>query len=1417
MTSEPVKNWNTLATAASAAGGRILHRLPGLAALLILLPLVTAVPAHAGPMDPHDVPEALRPWIPWVLHGEAEKFCPSAHDDAAHRLCTWPSQLALDLDAGGGRFELRVSLDAPGWVALPGDGPRWPQDVSMDQRAAPVLDHEGFPALWLARGSHRVQGRFAWSALPESLRVPPANGLVDLRLSGRAVTHPQRDEQHQLWLGRRAVATDREPERLGLRVFRLIDDDIPLQVTTRIEIDAGGEVREETLGPALPAGLVPLSLQGELPARLDDDGRLHVQLRPGTWVLTLVARSTAPLDALAAVPKAVEHWPAQEVWSLLAHPELRVTEAGGMPAVDPTQTGVPGDWQNLPAFLAEPGTQLALKEIRRGVTDRPPDQLHLSRQLWLDFDGGGFAVQDQLQGALSRSARLEAQAPIRLGQVQIDGQPRLITTHEGRTGVEVRNTRLALSADSRIEGGQRRIPARGWNADVQGVDARLYLPPAWRLLAAPGTDNVPDTWLSRWSLLDLFLVLIATIAALRLFGHATAGLTLLALALTWHEPGAPQWTWLNLVAAIALLRALPAGLQAGRLRKLLLGYQWVAAAVLACIALPFAIQQARLSLYPQLEDLGGHPDTAFAGAAAPAPIEAQVVMVEPSADASAMRDDQAIPENLGKRSTPRRKLYSASPPPAPPPAQEAVQRLDPKVLTQTGPGLPDWHWREVQLSWSGPVTAGQTFDLWLMPPVFTRLLGWVSIALIALLAARWLGVGPRLRRLGGGARTAGVVLVSVAVGTALTTPAPAQAQEVTEAGSPSSPGSRLLDELRARLTAAPDCQPGCASWSRLDLSIDGQRLLLRLTAEAQVDAALPLPVPPLAGGQNRVWQPQQVLLEQGAAQLVRDDGGVLWLRVPAGRSTVLLSGDLSGFQQLQLPLNPAPKQVRVAAPGWLVSGVDAQGSAGNALNLVREQKDAAAAPEGAAQTFPPLLRLTRTLQLGSAWRAESSLERLGSAEGAFVATLAALPGEVVTGDSVRRAGAQIQASFAPGQTRLDWSSSLDTQPRIELKASASAGLIEVWRFDVGPLWHAAFSGLPPVQTQDGEWQLHSFQPWPGESLAVAITQPAAVKGQVLTLDGAALAAQPGQRATDYTLDLQLRASQGGQHALPLPASLELLALNIDGQPQPARREGERLILPLHPGAQRVQLNLRAEDGMGVITRTPALAPGLPGVNARVSIQLPQDRWVLLAGGPALGPAVLFWGVLAVLLLLAVALGRSGFTPLKSVQWALLMIGLSQLPIFGAAVVAGWLFALALRGRMPAGWSAARFNLAQVLLALWTLAALGTLFGAVAQGLLGTPDMQIAGNGSSAALLRWYQDRFAAQLPSAWVMSVSIWFYRGLMLLWALWLANSLLNWLRWGWSQYSSGGLWKKKAPAPKPSALQPDLPATQTPGGTTP
>jgi len=88
---------------------------------------------------------------------------------------------------------------------------------------------------------------------------------------------------------------------------------------------------------------------------------------------------------------------------------------------------------------------------------------------------------------------------------------------------------------------------------------------------------------------------------------------------------------------------------------------------------------------------------------------------------------------------------------------------------------------------------------------------------------------------------------------------------------------------------------------------------------------------------------------------------------------------------------------------------------------------------------------------------------------------------------------------------------------------------------------------------------------------------------------------------------------------------------------------------------------------------------------------------------------------------------------------------------------------------------------------------------VYEGLLGNPRMFILGNGSGPYSLNWYAAQAPALIPCPGMVSVSVWFYRFLMLLWALWLAHSLIRWLAWGWRQSGSEGWWRRN---PKPPRL---------------
>jgi hypothetical protein len=297
---------------------------------------------------------------------------------------------------------------------------------------------------------------------------------------------------------------------------------------------------------------------------------------------------------------------------------------------------------------------------------------------------------------------------------------------------------------------------------------------------------------------------------------------------------------------------------------------------------------------------------------------------------------------------------------------------------------------------------------------------------------------------------------------------------------------------------------------------------------------------------------------------------------------------------------------------------------------------------------------------------------------------------------------------------------------------------------------------------------------------------------MVTIDDVNLDWTPGSRVSKGALRMTVRASRGGRNTVELPENARLQLVKIDGRDQPIGQEGARVVIPLEPRRQVVELEWNQPSESGVLMRGPGIDLGQPAVNARVNFQLSSDSWVLWTGGPALGPAVLFWSHLIVVTLVALGLGRETLTPLKTHHWLLLGLGLTQVSAPSALVVAGWLLALGFREKKRGPENAVAYNFTQLALVVLTLAALFNLYEAIENGLLGIPDMRIAGNGSGDFSLYWTADRIDGALPRPWALSLHLAVYHFLMLIWALWLAFSLLKWLRWGWHCMSDHGLWKK-------------------------
>jgi hypothetical protein len=1332
------------------------------------------------------IPKELEGWQAWVQDGQEFRRCPFfANTDStseSDRICAWPGRLSLELNQGSGRFTQTWVSYTDTWVPLPGNLEYWPSAVTVNGALAAVVAREGIPQIRVPPGSSVLVGNFAWAKRPESLPIPRQTGLVSLSLDGHTLDQADRPDG-AVWLGKRREAE--VPQQLDVQVYRLLSDEIPVQLTTRLNLQIAGDAREETLSRVLPQGFEPMSLDSELPARIDADGRLRIQVRAGSWTITLTARAAMDPGKIS-IPAAQGLWPKQEIWSYAADDRLRVAALEGAEGIDAGQANVPQEWRAYPSYRVAPGGIVQIVERSRGVSLQEGNHLNLRRELYLDFAHEGFTVIDEIAGQMRSTWRLDMRAPYRLMSASSGADNLLVTEAEGATltGVELRRPALNLATLGRIAVPGGTLAASGWTERFDRVTGVLNLPPGHRLLAAFGADSAPDAWVERWGLLDLFLLLIATVVALRLFGWVYAVVTLAAIVLVHQD--APMLVWLILLVSLAIVmgRAVPPGWPKTALiwmRNLSLG-------LLLVVWVPFAISQLRFALYPQLADPGGY------GANAPVQIAQIDKPMSGRMDARAPASPNFVPPQLEEVMVTGAKRNAASI--GGPSSSEPSQRYAPGVLVQAGPGVPNWRYSSYPFSWSGPVEPTQTVHFVILPPWFVGLWRVLGIALLASLFARFIrdSFDPKAQWRGLLAGRGAAASLALAVLACAAPSAPSHAA--------STPDRALLDDLKTRLARPPKCAPNCAEimGARIVLTPTGLEASLDVAALSSVAVALPTAA--------QRFEPDAISVDGSTVPGVyRDDNQQIWIALKPGAHTVRVSGRLPASDSIQLLFPQVPRAITVSGEGWDVSGVNAGRLLGNTLELLRRRTAGHDAdPLQAGARFPPFVRVHREFTLDLDWTLQTTVERLAPEKGGFTLEIPLLAGEsVLTGGIETHGGTSVLAGFDSNADEFDWRSGLSHSDTLTLTAAKDKPWSEVWQFRVSPMWRAEFAGVPAVMPEhpdSGDWTFEYF-PRAGETLTVKISRPLGAKGGTLAIDAVRLELSVGKRSTDGALQLSYRSTQGGRQSVRLPEEVRVTSVRIDGKAVPVRPQNGELPLALLPGAHRVQIDWQSSRGAVVRTRVPGIDLQLPSSNVTTLVRMPSDRWVLYAGGSGVGPAILYWGELIVFVVLAIVLGRSRRSPLRSYEWLLLGLGLSTFSWSVLLLFVLWMFVMRWReGFAVEQLSNRKFNLLQAALMLLSFTAVVSLVAAIPFGLLASPDMRVAGVGQYANELSWFNDQSPGVLPTPWVLSLSLWWYKAAMLLWALWLAFALARWLPIAWHALRSGGFWRRTPRAPAPPAV---------------
>lgn len=1366
--------------------------------------------ASFSPLAENTIPEPLKPWVEWVSEGSEALTCPfinnSKYENQLNHVCAWPSVLSLNVTDNAAVFKQSWQVLTKSIIPLPGNDKNWPLNVIVNTKPVPVLSYKGLPSIELDKGNYQIEGSFEWQKIPESIAIPAQYAFVKLTVNNQVSAFPK-IENNDLWL-QKSEPNQAKQDSIDISVARRITDGAYITLETFVSLNVSGKMREVGLGKLLPEGFELIGIESQLSSFLDGDGVLHAKVKPGSYNIKVQAYAQPTLLSWRK-PEQTHRWPKDEIWVFQGHENLRLGKIEGVKMIDSSQATMPKAWYELPSYLMSTNDTLTYDIQHRGKPLHLENQLSLNRTLWFSFDNTAYTFNDVVNGTMINEWRLSMTSPYLLESAEDkDGSVLITTTAEDERGIENRYPQVNVQARGVI-GAAKTLPVTGWDSHFERVSVLLHLPPGNKLFAVFGADYVSDSWWASWTIWSSFIVLLSSLIAARLISKTAGVFTALMLIVIYQVGGAPITAIVNLLIAIALKKHQPF-----ERMKPLVNLYWGASITVAIGAiLFFSASQIRTVIYPQLEarqssvqNFNAPPEMNIAS------VSKQAVKRKESALYSTMEaemesDSMELIKVSGSKVNAKDLM---------------IERYQSDSLMQAGSGIPNWQWNSYRIQWNSPVAKDQIFDVIVLSKTLYRIIKIIGVALTLL----WLYILLKdvmssaftniTRKINTTDHVTNKVVVSIIALFLFFPSYPPNAQAADF------PDKILLDELKARVIEAPLCAPHCATINNLQVSIDVKELSLVLSVHANADTALAIP-------RSDFWRPEQLSFTQTGSKTIgqklnntRIDSlykskGWIYIPVAKGISTITLIGQIAPVDTFQLEFKEKPKHLNVTTNNaWEIVGAQDNRLAGNALEFIATTKalsnattktltNAESSSDRSIESntdststrysAQPFVKVTRTLSIDQLFTVQTKVERIAPSSGSINIQVPTLTGENITTAGVIAENNQVQVTIPAGSYAFTWRSNITKQAVLSLYAKPEQSLIEYWRVIVSPAWHAKLSGLPIIleDQNNSDYYTYSFYPHPDERLNIAVARPDAVKGDVLAIDAVNYKIDQGTRTSILTLSFEYRSTRGGEHSIELPESYQLKEIRTDNKLINLQVENGKLAVPVLPGKHNVNIVMRANVSDSLFMSAPEINLNAPVSNIISIIDLNNQRWILWAKGPLLGPAVLYWGELFAFILLALLVSKVKFSPLSTLHWIVLGFGLSLSNWGVLMLTAFWFASITASNYRPKTLSRLAFNTSQFLLYGLSIITIISLVSVVPVSLLSSPSMGIEGNYSYGNHLQWFSDKTNGLLPQVSVISIPTLFYKGIMLAWVIWLSFAFLNWIKWAWKTLGEQGYWRSK------------------------
>ena len=1332
-----------------------------------------------------EIPDELKQWQGWVQYQQEFLGCPFFYNKnnaskQAH-VCAWPQTLDLDLNTTTGQFAIGWNILQDSWVPLPGDKYAWPQNVVINQKQQIIQRHNGRPRIFLKQGNYTISGEFLWTKRPETIRVPDEIADIDLSIDGSKIKFLQR-KSGSLWLGENKSLDAIETNNIEFDVNRLVIDGHPMSMYVVLDLTVSGSARNEKLGKISNQQLQVTRIGGDLSAYIDNEGYLWAQLKPGRWQIYASFNVLDWPENLSFNPEG-KNWPKQEIWAYQDDKNSRITQIKGVQPINPEQSF--SQWQEVPNYLINAGDVFEIIEQKRGTLNQS-EQLSLNRNMWLSFDGSSFRSKDQIVGDKLGSWRLNGVDGYQLLSAKSHNENMLITqSKEGNQGLELRTPDINLVVNAEFKSDVLKN-INPWQADFNTIHTYMYLPYGYFPLAATNVDNSNGIWLEKWKLWDIFIVMLMTVFCFKVLGIKTAVVAFLTLVLGYHESRMPLIAWANILLGVALLSIKPNG----KLLSIIRSYVIVSILGLLMVLTPFVIMQVRLLLHPQLENRLNSSASYVSYAKKPVVdrnrlevMNQQNVQSYDSSNAIAsskkimkrpkiakQRVQNQVEEDsveLGTIVATGSKLMT----------QDTINRYQTGSVLQAGKGVPQWKTNHISLSWDGPISAAQQFNLILLPPIVRaiwRLLLVVSSVLWLLFLLQKLS--SYLRKVKASHATTALIFVLFVF------PSMTTAQNY--------PSNELLDELQKRINPSIECKNNCASMDSSQFIVNASTLQIDLSYHALEDVVVDIPY-------SADWSIEDIIVN-GKTQTDR----IMhlnrpWIKISKGINKITLTGSLANRNNISINYPMTPGYIITEVEGWQIAGVENNLLINNTLQLISTSQKSDNSEQIKTTDIKPFVSVKRFVTFDDNWSVETTVERLASNQGALNLPIPLLTDEHPIEKLQLDKNGHVMVSMGPTARSFSWRSRIDKSAEFTLLAAKDAHYLETWQILASPQWNIDLSGVPIITPHDiiykmKEYYIHTYKPRPGEKLNIKISRPDAIEGDIVSIESINTNFTVGKRATKSLTTINYRATQGGNFEIQLDEKAEINSVSYDGVDSNLTNENGLISVGFLPGNHKVVIDWQVDKALGIMNTTPSILINSQYTNIQQKLNISRNRWVLFGYSEGVGPAFLYWGEFLFFTVLAFFLAKLPYSLLKFWQWLVLGYAFGTVSWFAFGFITLWLFFIGWKKQQKPDVKQTKDYLLQWFALLFTVVTLIVFISSVAFGLLSYPQMGITGQGSYATNLNWYLDVHQGQLPSITIFSLPIWCYKGIMLVWSIWVSFSLLSWLKQFINSLDKNLWWKK-------------------------